>query len=309
MNPLNPVFFGAFLFFWGSCWGSFLNVLIHRIPLDQSIVFPPSTCPSCQTRLKWYWNIPLISYLALRGRCGQCGVAISSRYFWVELIGGVWSLALGWILIWPEWSQPEVWVVHPHELMMSVLYWLWLQSGVYALVALTFIDLEHFFLPDEITFPMIAIGCWGGMALPQNDPLNHFWGMVAGWGLIVGLRGLGWLMYRREAMGMGDAKLLALIGAFLGWRMLPFILLASAVQALVAILGAQLYTRFTGRSNALTVSTEELDAYFGEEDMYADAGSHIAIPFGPFLALAAFEVIVFGPTVILEQFYSFLYVV
>jgi leader peptidase (prepilin peptidase)/N-methyltransferase len=155
---------------------------------------------------------------------------------------------------------------------------------------------------------MIAVGCWGGMALPQNDPLNHFWGMVFGWGIIVGLRVLGWIMYRREAMGLGDAKLLALIGAFLGWRMLPFILLASAVQALVAIIGAQIYTRLTGQANALTVSTEELDAYFGEEEMYADVGSHIAIPYGPFLALAAFEVIVFGPTVILEQFYSFLYV-
>ena len=216
--------------------------------------------------------------------------------------------ALGWILIWPEWNQPEVWIVHPNGLIVSVVYWIWLQSGVYALIALTFIDLEHFFLPDEITLPMIAIGCWGGMALPQNDPLNHFWGMVAGWGIILGLRGLGWIMYRREAMGMGDAKLLALIGAFLGWRMLPFILLASAVQALIAILGAQLYTRFTGRSNALTVSTEELDAYFGEEELYTTASSHIAIPFGPFLALAAFEVIVFSPAVILEQFYSFLHV-
>jgi leader peptidase (prepilin peptidase)/N-methyltransferase len=274
---------------WGAAWGSFLNVVVYRLPLGLSLIRPGSRCSTCGTPIKWYDNVPVLGYLVLRGRCRACKTRYGARYALVEALCGLLSL-----MIFNAVALP----LDPDTVRWGLLTWVWLLTFAGALVALALIDLEHFILPDEITLPLIALGVVGGLMLPSVEGLHGVFGAVLGGGAILAIWALGWLIYRREAMGLGDAKLLAVIGAFLGWQALPFVLLAASVQALLAVLGATLYTRVTGR-RSLTVSTEELDAHFGEEGRYGEQRSRLALPFGPFLALAALEALFMG----VEPFY------
>ncbi len=275
-----------YAFVWGAVWGSFLNVVIHRMPLGASLVYPPSACASCGAGIRWYDNIPIFSYLILRGRCRACSAGYSPRYMLVELMCGVLSLALFRALALPiEALDP---------LIDAAWQWLWLQTFVYGLVAIAFIDLEHFYIPDEISIGGVIIALAGAHFLPVAAPQDHTLGALAGAGFLGLVWAIGWLIYRREAMGLGDVKLLAMIGAFLGWQALPFVLFAAAVQALAATLIARLYTQVTGRPAGFGMTTAELDAFFDEEGRYADGGQHTAIPFGPFLALGALEALFFG---------------
>ncbi len=276
-----------YAFVWGAVWGSFINVVIHRVPLGASLVHPPSACAACGARIRWFDNIPIVSYLALRGRCRACGSGYSPRYMLVELLCGVLSLALFRALAVPIGGLDP--------LIDAAWQWLWLQTFVYGLVAITFIDLEHLYIPDEISIGGLMLGLAGAHFLPVEAPQDHTLGALAGAGFLGLVWAVGWVVYRREAMGLGDVKLLAMIGAFLGWRALPFVLFAAAVQALIATLLARLYTAATGKAAGLTLSTAELDAHFDEEGRY-DEGlpEHTAIPFGPFLALAGIEALFFG---------------
>ena len=275
----------AWAFLWGAVWGSFLNVVIYRMPLGLSLVRPGSRCGACGTPIRWYDNIPILSYLVLRGRCRACGEGYGPRYMLVEAACGVLGLALFDKIVLP---------LDPDSFVPAMLTWMWLQAFVYALVALTFIDLNHYYIPDEISLPMIAVGVVGAFFVPVADPVAHVLGAASAGLFMVSLSGISWLVFRREALGLGDAKLLALIGAFVGWRALPFVLFASAMQALAATGLARLYTRITGKANPLTLTTEELDAHFGEADRFAAAGSHTVVPYGPFLALAGLEALLFG---------------
>jgi len=272
-------------FFWGAVWGSFLNVVIYRLPMDMSLVKPGSRCGVCETPIRWYDNIPCISYLILRGRCRACDASYSPRYMLVELACGLMTLALFKIIFIP---------IDPALLLRCLATWLWLQVFIYALVVITFIDLEHFFIPDEITLPAIALGIGGAYALPNIDGQTSLYGALSGAGFMLLIYGFGWLVFRREAMGLGDVKLMGLIGAFLGWMPLAFVVFASAVQAIAAVLITRIYTRLTGKEDHFTMSTETLDEHFGEEDRYDEsARSHTVIPYGPFLAIAALECLFF----------------
>lgn len=276
----------TYAFVWGAVWGSFLNVVIHRMPLGASLIHPPSACATCGAGIRWSDNIPIISYLALRGRCRACGARYSPRYMLVELTCGLLSLALFRALAVPiEALDP---------LVDAAWQWLWLQTFVYALVAIAFIDLEHLYIPDEITLGGVLIALAGAHFLPVDAPQDHTLGLLAGAAFLGLVYLVGWLVYRREALGIGDIKLLAMIGAYLGWRALPFVLFAAAVQALIATLLARLYTAATGKPAGLTLSTSELDAHFGEAGRHPDLPEHTAIPFGPFLALAGIEALFFG---------------
>lgn len=275
---------------WGAAWGSFLNVVVYRLPRGLSLVRPGSRCSTCGTPIKWHDNVPVLGYLLLRGRCRACGTRYGVRYALVEALCGLLSL-----MIFNAVALP----LDPETVRWSLLTWVWLTTFAGALVALTLIDLEHLILPDEITLPLIALGVVGGLMLPTVDGLSGVLGAVAGGGAILMVWALGWLIYRREAMGLGDAKLLAVIGGFLGWQALPFVLLAASLQALLAALLATVYARITGHQT-LTLRTEALDAHFGESDRYADQPSRLALPFGPFLSLAALEALFFGA----EAFYG-----
>ena len=172
MSQLTAIYLLCGLaFFWGAVWGSFLNVVIYRVPLDMSLVKPGSRCGACETPIRWYDNIPCLSYLVLRGQCRACGAKYSPRYMLVEFACGCMTLALFKAIFLP---------LEPEMLTRCLATWLWVQVFVYALVAITFIDLEHFFIPDEISLPTIAIGIGGAYALPNIDGETHLYGALVG---------------------------------------------------------------------------------------------------------------------------------
>lgn len=233
---------GAFVTMLGAIIGSFLNVVIHRLPREESIVFPNSRCPSCEAAIQPWDNIPVISYLILRGRCRACGAPISARYPAVEALTAIIYLTV--------FLHDGLTAALPFDLIF-----------VTALVALVFIDAEHMILPDRITFPGMGFAVIARLALPllmgvaafdDIPSLQH--GVLAGWpvwavsltGALVGaLAGggslwlMGWIWERLrgvEAMGLGDVKMMFMVGAYLGWRLtIVTILLAVFSGALVGV--------------------------------------------------------------------------
>jgi len=231
----------------GAVIGSFLNVCIHRLPLNESLLWPGSRCPRCRAAIHWYDNIPLLSYLWLRGRCRNCGRRISWRYPLVEALN-----AVGYGLI--------VW---RFGFGKTALVYLLLWS---ALLVVSFIDLDHMIIPDRITVPGIALGLVVGTLL-----LPHWWdsilGLLVGGGLLYFIAWVSPYLFGKEGMGGGDIKLLAMIGAFLGWK--PAILTIFFGGVLGAVVGLSL----------MAVRVIRREAY---------------LPFGPFLSLGAVVVMLYG---------------
>lgn len=219
--PIPVIVIGLF----GAIIGSFLNVVIHRLPLEESIVFPNSRCPSCGAAIAFYDNIPVVSYVILSGRCRACKAGISARYPAVELLTALLYLAVTW--------HDGLSVALPFDLVF-----------VSALVALMFIDAEHKLLPNAITYPGMVFALIARIAIPYLSGSPHFddleslmRGMLHGlplWaaslsgaaigGLIGGgslwLMGWTWEKLRGiEAMGLGDVKMMFMVGAYLGWRL------------------------------------------------------------------------------------------
>jgi len=255
-----PSPFGQIGFFiLGALWGSFLNVCIVRIPHEQSVVFPASHCPHCQRGLSWYENIPLFSYLFLRGQCRTCHQKISSRYFWVELLtAGLGLLTYYYLTPWP----------------LALLYFLLL---VCPLVVLSFIDLEHQILPNVITLPGVLVGLGVRQAhlyilhITEGPLLNlnklmlqalvdSCMGVLVGAGTLFLLSVFYQKIRKREGLGFGDVKLAAMLGAFFGWKPVFVIFLVASITG--SIVGL-------------------IYILFSKKDLKA------AIPFGPFLALGA----------------------
>ncbi len=231
----------AFLF--GAVIGSFLNVCIYRLPRSQSLVAPGSHCPSCQLPIRWHDNIPLLSFLRLRGRCRACGASISRRYPLVELLN-----AAGY-----------AWIAQRFGLGAEGAIYLALYS---ALLVVTFVDLEHQIVPDRITLPGIALGLLLGSTLLPVGWQASLAGALLGGGLFYLI-----VVASRGGMGGGDVKLIAMIGAFLGWKgVLLTIFLAALVGSLVGIF---------------------LMVFMGK-------GRKDPIPFGPFLALGALLTLFWG---------------
>ncbi len=149
------------VFSFGAVIGSFLNVCIHRMPLDQSIVFPPSHCPHCNQRIRWADNIPLFSYLALGRKCRNCGAKITARYFLVELLTAVLFLLM-WLKL-TQWANPPL---HGVYLLKAPIYWM----VIAGLIVATFIDFEHYIIPNEITFGGILAGLFLSAVYPPLQP-------------------------------------------------------------------------------------------------------------------------------------------
>jgi leader peptidase (prepilin peptidase)/N-methyltransferase len=244
----------------GLAFGSFLNVCLSRWPEGESIVTPRSHCRKCGHVLAWWENVPLVSWIALRGRCRDCGTRISGRYVFVEaVVGGLWA-TVAWQSIAPDasLSLPAVllWFQLITALFSMILIWL--------LVALAVLDAEHLWLPDWITWPGIVLGFLLGVlklpvlaklsaetGLPLTEGIENSRfgiltpalelavGVAAAAGLILLIRWTYWLVRRKEGAGLGDAKLMALLAAWLGWQgaLLAFVLgvLVGAAVALVAL--------------------------------------------------------------------------
>jgi leader peptidase (prepilin peptidase)/N-methyltransferase len=197
------------LFVLGLAVGSFLNVCIHRVPRKESIVSPGSRCPACGYSLRWFDNVPVLSYALLLGRCRQCGTGISMRYPIVEVLTGVVFAAHYFAL------GPDILLV-PRLLFAS------------ALIVLFAIDLEHRLLPNVITLPGIVVGFAFSLLVPPG-PLSSAIGILVGGG-VLWLIGEAYYRYSgQEGMGGGDVKMLAMIGAFLGWELTLVTLVLSSV--------------------------------------------------------------------------------
>jgi len=235
----------------GLMVGSFLNVCIFRIPLGQSIVHPPSRCMKCGNALRWYHNVPVVSWLVLRGRCGFCGERVSARYPAVELLTGV-VFALHGLAF------------EPGPLMLVRLVF------AAVLIVLAFIDIDHRILPDSMTLTGIPLGVLASLWLPPGwrDSLI---GIAIGGGSLW-LIAEGYYRWRKvEGMGMGDVKMLAMIGAVLGWRAVVVTLVLSSCSG--ALVGAAMMTR-----------TKD--------------GMRYALPFGTFLSLGALAASLVGEPLI-----------
>jgi leader peptidase (prepilin peptidase)/N-methyltransferase len=258
-----------FVFIFGSLVGSFLNVCIHRLPLGESVVFPASHCPKCKKNIAWYDNIPCISYIVLTGRCRSCSTRISPRYFFVELL-----TALAFVYCWQRWGLS--WGFFMYILLLC------------ALIVATFVDIRHRIIPDEISIGGMVVGFvmmsvsglttrpWRFTAGPM---VNSLLGIIIGGGIIwlIGflfdvvyfkLLKKGPIQGETQSMGGGDVKLLAMIGAFLGWQA------ALMTFFLAPVLGAAI-----GLIN-LAITKDH------------------TVPYGPFLSAAAVIVLVwFEPIV------------
>jgi leader peptidase (prepilin peptidase)/N-methyltransferase len=258
------------IFMVGTCIGSFLNVCIWRMPRGESVVSPPSRCPKCGHGLPWYENIPLISWLALRGKCSSCATTITSRYFFVELLTGVLFFIL-WFKI----------VADQQPLTLALIY----LPVVAFIITTIFIDIEHFIIPNKTTFPMMIIGMAAAAAFPQNWQLfgffpevtvfaSHFYAlgfsiisMLIGYGVMALLSIIGKMIFKRDALGWGDVKYIAAIGACIGLKACFFSLLFGSLFG--ALFGLAMMSR-------------------------KKADSTTALPFGPFLATGTYIWMFYG---------------
>lgn len=237
----------VFLFVLGLLFGSFLNVVIHRLPRAESetstwwvgyssLVNPRrSQCPHCQHEIRWYENIPVFSWLALRGKCSACKAPISPRYVLVEVMTGLLFVAC---FVRFGWTYPLL-----PALVMMVL-----------VVPLVFIDAEHWILPFELTLPGITLGIVLSVPLGWDVTRSAALGAAGGFLAFRAMEFFGWLLFRKEALGAGDKYLLALLGAFLGWRPLFAVLFLSSIQG--AVFGA-LNLALRGRAGPETPSADE----------------------------------------------------
>ncbi len=273
----------------GSVVGSFLNVCIYRIPWQKSVVWPGSHCPRCLCPIAAQDNVPVISWLALRGECRRCGLGISARYPLIEaLVGVLFAVVyLGTVVYGP----PIPWGTLPNSYTVGLFYHLCL---VALLVAATFIDYDLTIIPDQITVPGMILGLGFGTAFPDIRPVpgaaGSAWdglvvglvGLAAGGGLTQSVRLLGSLALRREAMGFGDVTLMAMIGAFLGWQ-------AAVLTFFLA--------PFFGIFHALAKLLIYLAKRIGGRDV---SSADREIPFGPYISMAAVTLLctwpVFWPT-------------
>jgi leader peptidase (prepilin peptidase)/N-methyltransferase len=280
----SPAFFMASAFVLGLIVGSFLNVVIHRLPLmlerewrEQcaelaaegqpselnaavpmprfNLIAPRSTCPACKSPITALQNIPILSYVLLRGRCASCGVSISARYPLVEALTAILSALVAWRFGfgWPA---------------LGALALTWF------LIALTFIDIDRLLLPDNLTLPLMWLGITASLcataASPDSVPVDlrsSLIGAIAGYVSLWSIFHLFRLATGKEGMGYGDFKLLAALGAWLGWQMLlPIVLMAAAVGAVIGIV-------------VLTLKRQARTT---------------PIPFGPFLAMSGWLMLMFG---------------
>lgn len=225
----------------GLILGSFANVVIYRLPLGQSVAWPGSRCRSCGKPVRWFDNVPVLAWIWLGGRCRSCKATISWRYPLVEFLTGAIFLAVflryGWTIT---------------TLELVIFSW--------SLIVVSFIDFDHMILPDVFTLSGIVIGLLGSWLNPERTVMSALAGVIMGGGFLWTIAYVYYLLRKEEGMGGGDIKLLAWIGAVLGWTSIPFVILASS------LIGSVVGLVYAVRSKT---------------------GLKSVIPFGPYLALAA----------------------
>ena len=243
------IYFGFVTLVLGLCLGSFLNVCVYRIPAEISLSHPPSTCPKCDTRIKWYDNIPVFGWCALKGKCRACKNPIAMTYPVIELITGLLFLAVYFV-------HGLSWVTPVYAL------------AVFGLLLGTLVDIAEMWIPDRVTiggmivYPILSalVPALHGAETWSAGLIASLIGLAAGFGLFYGVGVLGKLAFKKDAMGFGDVKLMGGLGALFGWQAVLFILFVSAFAG--SIVGGGL----------IAMKKKELSS---------------RIPYGPYLAVAA----------------------
>lgn len=275
MHETIYAYFSVLSFCFGACVGSFLNVCVFRIPRELSVVTPRSFCPHCKAGIAWYDNVPLLSFVLLRAKCRQCRGRISPRYFLIELLTAVLFL-----MIWLKYTgvgRLPLGLVPVYDNRISLVFIYWLATG--GLLLGTFIDLEHMIIPDRVSIGGVIAGLILSAIFPEMHGESIFYrglarsavGAAVGGGLLWAVAIIGSWVFKKEAMGMGDVKLLAAIGAFLGWGSVLFCLFFSSLVGAVVGISLVLSRRKEMQSK---------------------------IPFGPYLALAAQVWMLWGPAIV-----------
>lgn len=241
------------IFIFGLLIGSFMNVCIYRLPLSKSIVTPRSMCPGCGSFIKFYDNIPVLSYIFLMGKCRKCNIHIPLRYPLVEIISGFAALSC--------------FIIFGLSVGMIVYF-----AFTATLIVITFIDIDHQIIPDVISLPGIPIGLLlASFFLPSMNFKESIIGILAGGGSLFAVAWIYGLITKKEGMGGGDIKLLAMIGAFIGWQGVLFTIFTASLTGTLAGITVMLKT---GKNVKL------------------------AVPFGPFLSIGAILYIFFGTEII-----------
>ena len=266
MQLLPTPWIYAFIFAFGACLASFLNVVIWRVPRGESIVSPPSHCPKCNAAIAWYLNIPILSWLALRGKCAACKNPISVRYPFVEFLGGALFVA----------AYARFGVAAPFA-------WVWLALMLVG----SFIDFDHKLLPDFVTVGGMIYGVLlsFGAALARHfgyemslapfgiSPLFSLSGLAFGFGLLWLIRFLGSKAFKREAMGLGDVFLMGAVGALFGPLAVFIVLMLSSIFGSIVGVGLILAAK-------------------------ARLGKFVEIPYGPYICLGCLAWMFYGPELV-----------
>lgn len=260
----------TFVFVLGALWGSFGNVCIYRMPpskefpTGRSVVAPASHCFECGTNVRWYDNVPLLSYLWLRGACRDCKTRFSPRYLLVEGAAAMLFVAAYHFIVAIAYTSSL-----PGEQLLrfgilAAYFWL--------LLIITFIDFDHQLILDKLSYPAIPIFYGLGLLLPNADPRQGLVGIAVGYGVVRVISDGYWLLARREGMGYGDGKLLAIVGALYGWQaVVVSLFLGSLLGAVISL-------------SLLAITRRRTDS--GDTARSKRLG-RVAVPFGPFLAAAA----------------------
>jgi leader peptidase (prepilin peptidase)/N-methyltransferase len=251
------------VFVLGACVGSFLNVCIHRLPTGGSILRPRSHCPGCKKPIMWYDNVPLLSFIILRARCRSCGTPIPFRYLAVELI-----TPISWLMLFNKFGFAPAFFVY--ALFVS------------ALIVITFIDFEHGEIPDEISIPGIFVGiavtsllCLDGSPSVLESGLYAIVGVAVGGAIMAVLGAAGSMVFKKDALGGGDIKLMAMIGAFIGWKLTILTFFIAPILGS----GVALYMKLKYKAET--------------------------VPYGPYLALGAMISVLWGEKILGAIFGSY----
>jgi len=263
---------GIFSFGLGACIASFLNVVIWRVPRGESIVSPPSHCPKCNAAIRWYQNIPIFSWLALRGKCANCKAPISPRYILIEFLGGCLFLAAFHLVVCS--GRFDSAALPWYKFVDLLIWWIWLSLMIVG----SMIDFDHKLLPDFVTVGGMVLGVTSSVAgfLAFGSVvfvLHSLSGLVFGFGLLWLIRYLGSKAFKREAMGLGDVFLMGAVGALFG----PFAVLATLILSSV-------FGSIVGVGMVLLSKTK--------------FGRFVEIPYGPYICLGCLVWMFCGPELV-----------
>ncbi len=272
----------GFVAFLGALWGSFANVCIYRLPpteafpRGQSVVAPGSHCFACGASVRWYDNVPLLSYLWLRGQCRDCKAEFSPRYLLVEAGLSLLFVAVFYSIVAIEHTGDT-----PKEQLLRFAI---MAAFCFTMMVIAFIDLDHHLILNKVTYIAIPVFYGLGLLLPGAHWQTGLIGAAVGYGGIRGIADLFWLLTKREGMGYGDGKLLAIVGALFGWQGVFVALFLGSVIGTVILVPIMVGKRiFSAKVHESSGDGEKLEQ---DEEQLAD-WRQVEIPFGPFLTAAA----------------------